>query len=65
MVQHYNKAKKIDTTVVVMRGNININGNVFICGDESATGEYNGRKVGGQPALKIENGKVNITKGSV
>lgn len=60
-----NKAKKIDTPVVVMKGNININGNVFIRGDESATGEYNGRKVGGQPALKIENGKVNITKGSV
>ena len=57
--------RMIDTTVVVMRGNININGNVFIRGDESATDEYNGRKVGGQPALKIENGKVNITKGSV
>ena len=58
------KAKKIDTPVVVAKGNVNIVGEVYIRGDESATGEYNGKKVGGQPALKVENGKLNITSGS-
>lgn len=58
------KAKKIDTPVVVAKGNVNVVGEVYIRGDESATGEYNGKKVGGQPALKVENGKLNITSGS-
>lgn len=58
------KAKKIDTPVVVAKGNVNIVGEVYIRGDESATGEYNGKKVGGQPALKVENGNLNITSGS-
>ena len=59
-----NKAKKIDTPVVVAKGNVTIKGQVYIRGDESATGEYNGKKVGGQPALRIENGTVNVTENS-
>ena len=64
MLTYGTKAKKIDTPVVVAKGNVNIVGEVYIRGDESATGEYNGKKVGGQPALKVENGKLNITSGS-
>ena len=53
--------------VVVVKGDATIKGNVFIKGDEAATGtdSTTGKSYSGQPAIKIENGTLNITEGSV
>lgn len=53
--------------VVLVNGSVNVNGSVFIRGDESATGTdpATGKSYSGQPALKVENGTLNIPEGSV
>lgn len=59
------KAKLVETPVVVARGTVNIQGDVFIRGDDSATGHHDdGSLLRAQPALRVENGKINIPKGS-
>lgn len=59
------KAKRISDPVVLVRGDATLCGQVFIKGDESATGYgEDGGRLPGQPALKIERGKLTIEDGS-
>lgn len=52
--------------VVVTNGNVTVDGQVFIRGDEAASGTdpSTGKSYSGQPALQV-NGKLTITEGSV
>lgn len=60
------KARRIDTPVVKVEGNVTLNGKVYVRGDESATGsKEDGKLYKGQPAMELAEGaKLTITKGS-
>lgn len=60
------KARRIDTPVVKVEGNVTLNGKVYVRGDESATGsKEDGKLYKGQPAMElVEGAKLTITKGS-
>lgn len=60
------KARRIDTPVVKVEGNVTLNGKVYVRGDESATGsKKDGKLYKGQPAMELAEGaKLTITKGS-
>ena len=60
-------ARTIDSPVVDVEGSVNISGNVFIRGDDSATGnKSDGSLYTGQPALKLkESGRLYIPEGSL
>lgn len=62
-----NKAKKVTAPVVMVVGDANIDGSVFIKGDESPTGTnpLTGKEYTGQIALGIENSKLNLPSGSI
>lgn len=53
--------------VIVVKGKVTVDGKVFVKGDEAATGqdETTGKSLSGQPAIRIENGSLNIKKDSV
>ena len=59
------RANKNANPVVDATGNVNILGDVFIKGDEAATGidPKTNQQYTGQPAIKIENGQLNIPDG--
>lgn len=60
-------ARTIDSPVVDVEGLVNISGNVFIRGDDSATGnKSDGSLYTGQPALKLkESARLSIPEGSL
>ncbi|MFM1541092.1 hypothetical protein EQF91_03680 [Helcococcus ovis] len=60
------RANKNVSSVLEVRGNVNLLGNVFIRGDEAPTGidPETGRVYAGQSALMIKNGKLNIVSGA-
>lgn len=62
-----NEARKNTNAVVVIEGNVNLSGQVFIRGDEAATGTdtSTGKSYAGQTGLMVKNGTLNITEGSV
>lgn len=62
-----NEARHNVEPVVLVKGNVTVDGQVFIRGDEAPTGTdgSTGKSYSGQPALKVENGTLNITKDSV
>lgn len=53
--------------VIVVKGKVTVDGQVFVKGDEAATGqdETTGKSLSGQPAIRIENGSLDIKKDSV
>ena len=53
--------------VIVVKGKVTVDGKVFVKGDEAATGqdETTGKSLSGQPAIRIENGSLDIKKDSV
>ena len=53
--------------VIVVKGKVAVDGQVFVKGDEAATGydETTGKSLSGQPAIRIENGSLDIKKDSV
>lgn len=53
--------------VMVVKGKVTVEGQVFVKGDEAATGqdETTGKSLSGQPAIRIENGSLDIKKDSV
>lgn len=53
--------------VIVVKGKVTVDGQVFVKGDEAATGqdESTGKSLSGQPAIRIENGSLDIKKDSV
>lgn len=61
------EVRKNTDPVVVMEGNVNISGQVFIRGDEAATGTdpSTGKSYAGQAGLLVKDGTLNITEGSV
>lgn len=61
------EARKNTAPVVVVEGNVNINGQVFIRGDEAASGTdpSTGKSYAGQSGLLVKDGTLNITEGSV
>ncbi|MDD6919920.1 MAG: hypothetical protein PUI85_01670 [Eubacteriales bacterium] len=60
------KPRKVKTPVVKVIGNANIDGNVYIKGDESPTGTDpdTEKAYAGQPAMEVENATLNIAKDS-
>lgn len=59
-------ANKNDDAVVLVKGNIKIDGKVFVRGDEEATGtKPDGTPYRGQSAMRIENGVVTLAEGSI
>ena len=61
------EAKHNVEPVVLIQGTVTVNGQVFIRGDEAASGTdpSTQKNYAGQTALKIENGTLQITEGSV
>lgn len=61
------EARKNTNPVVVAEGNVTISGQVFIRGDEAATGtdSSTGKSFAGQSGLLVKDGALNITEGSV
>ena len=61
------EAKHNVEPVVLIQGTVTVNGQVFIRGDEAASGTdpSTQKSYAGQTALKIENGTLQITEGSV
>lgn len=61
-----NVARHNTSPVVVVNGNVSMMGNVFIRGDEAASGtdEATGKSYSGQPALQV-NGTLTIPEGSI
>ena len=61
------EARQNTEPVVLVKGNVTANGQIYIKGDEAPTGTdpATGKSYSGQPALKVENGSLNITEGSV
>ena len=53
--------------VIVVKGKVTVEGQVFVKGDEAPTGkdETTGKSYSGQPAIRIENGSLDIKKDSV
>ena len=61
------EVRKNSNPVVVTEGNVTVNGQVFIRGDEAATGTdpSTGKSFAGQTGLLVKDGTLNITEGSV
>ncbi|MGI5949243.1 hypothetical protein, partial [Peptoniphilus sp.] len=60
------QANKNDDAVVLVKGNIKIDGKVFIRGDEEATGtKLDGTPYRGQSAMRVEDGTVTLSEGSI
>ena len=57
---------RIRNPVIVVKGKVTVDGQVFVKGDEAATGqdETTGKSLSGQPAIRIENGSLDIKKDS-
>ncbi|MDO5101158.1 MAG: hypothetical protein Q4D52_06300 [Eubacteriales bacterium] len=60
------KAKRIEDSVVVANGRVTVTGDVFIRGDEAATGTSptTQKAYAGQPALLIKDGMMDIAEGA-
>lgn len=60
------KAKRIEDPVVVAEGRVTVTGDVFIRGDEAATGTSptTQKAYAGQPALLIKDGMMDIAEGA-
>lgn len=61
------EARQNTNPVVVAQGNVTVKGQVYIKGDEAPTGTdpETQKSYAGQTGLKVENGNLNITEGSV
>lgn len=61
------EVRKNANSVVVTEGNVTISGQVFIRGDEAATGtdDTTGKSFAGQTGLLVKDGTLNLTDGSV
>lgn len=61
------EVRKNANPVVVTEGNVTISGQVFIRGDEAATGtdDTTGKSFAGQTGLLVKDGTLNLTDGSV
>ncbi len=61
------EARQNTDPVVVVKGNVTVNGQVYIHGDEAPTGTDpdTGETYAGQSGLKVENGSLTITEDSV
>ena len=53
--------------VIIVKGKVTVEGQVFVKGDEAPTGtdETTGKSYSGQPAVRIENGSLDIKKDAV
>ena len=66
-VSNGNIIRQNTNPVIVVKGKVTVDGQVFVKGDEAATGqdESTGKSLSGQPAIRIENGSLDIKKDSV
>lgn len=62
-----NTVRQNTSPVVLVKGKVTVEGQVFVKGDEAPTGtdETTGKSYSGQPAIRIENGSLDIKKDSV
>lgn len=62
-----NTVRQNTNPVIIVKGKVTVEGQVFVKGDEAPTGtdETTGKSYSGQPAIRIENGSLEIKKDAV